>query len=201
MKGKFIVLEGLDGAGIATQATLLAHRLKNAGFSVLLTKEPTNGLIGGISKAALRGEFKISPRTLQLLFCADRAHHLEKEIEPALARGKFVICDRYLFSTLSYGYASNVNYKWLRYINLNFRLPDIGILLDVKPNVSMVRVSDAEDGLQLFEDREKLNRVRQAYLNIAKEFHLKKIDGDSKIDDVSDKVYNLINKGLGGHQK
>ncbi len=196
MKGRFIVLEGLDGAGLSTQAALLAHHLKERGFPVLLTKEPTNGIIGGLSKAALRGEFSTSSRALQLLFCADRAHHLEKEIEPALSRGKMVVCDRYLFSTLAYGYASKVNYKWLRYINLSFRLPDIGIFIDVKPSVSLVRISDQEESLELFEEKEKLNQVRQAYLHISKEFHLKKVDGDKDIGAVSLNINKLIDKAL-----
>ncbi len=194
MKGKLIVLEGLDGAGLATQAALLAHSLKKKGFPVLLTKEPTNGLIGGLSKAALRGEFSTSSKSLQLLFCADRAHHLEKEIEPALARGKMVVCDRYLFSTLAYGYASKVNYKWLRYINLNFRLPDIGMFIDVKPGTSLLRMLDEESGLQLFEEKEKLGQVRQAYIQIAKEFHLKRIDGDQDIEAVSSKIDKIVEK-------
>ncbi len=196
MKGKFIVLEGLDGAGLSTQAALLAHHLKDSGFPVLLTKEPTNGLIGGLSKAALRGEFSTSPKSLQLLFCADRAHHLEKDIEPALARGKMVVCDRYLFSTLAYGYASKVNYKWLRYINLSFRLPDIGIFIDVNSSTSIVRISDQEESLELFEEKEKLNQVRQAYLHISKEFHLKKVDGNRDIDTVSSNINKIIEKAI-----
>lgn len=196
MKGKFIVLEGLDGAGLSTQAVLLAHHLKKEGYPVLLTKEPTNSIIGGMAKAALRGEFSTSPRALQLLFCADRAHHVEKDIEPALSRGKIVVCDRYLFSTLAYGYASSINYKWLRYINLNFRLPDLGIFIDVKPSTSVIRVSDEESGLQLFEEKEKLSSVRQAYSHIANEFHLKKVDGDEDVAIVSSKINKVVEKFL-----
>lgn len=193
MKGKFIVLEGLDGAGLSTQAALLAHKLKEKGFSVLLTKEPTNSIIGGLSKAALRGELATSSKALQLLFCADRAHHLENEIEPALSRGKIVICDRYMFSTLAYGYASRVNYKWLRYINVNFRLPDIGVFIDIKPSTSIVRISE-EEGIQLFEEKEKIEKVRQAYIQIAKEFHLKKVDGDASIEDINSKINRIVEK-------
>jgi dTMP kinase len=196
MKGKFIVLEGLDGAGLSTQAMMLAHHLKQKGFPVLLTKEPTNSIIGGLSKSALRGEFVASPRSLQLLFCADRAYHLDKEIEPALSRGKIVVCDRYLFSTLAYGYVSKINFKWLRYINLNFRLPDIGIFIDVKPSTSLARISDEEAGLQLFEEKEKLMKVRQAYMQIAKEFHLKKVDGDRDISAVSSKINEIVEKAI-----
>ena len=100
MKGKFIVIEGIDNAGKGTQSALLAEHLRSKGFKVLLTKEPTNGILGGISKAALNKELTLSNKALQLLFCADRAHHLDTEIEPAMQDGFIVLCDRYFFSML-----------------------------------------------------------------------------------------------------
>lgn len=176
MKGKFITIEGIDNAGKGTQSVLLAEHLRSNGFKVLLTKEPTNGILGGISKAALNKELSLSNRALQLLFCADRAHHLETEIEPAMKDGFIVICDRYFFSTLAYGFASNINYKWLRSVNISFRKPDLGIYLDLEPKASLSRSEKQIDGLQLFDNIEKISKVRQAYMSIAKEFHLKKVD-------------------------
>lgn len=196
MRGKFIVLEGLDGAGLSTQSVLLENHLKLRGLKTMLTKEPTNGLLGGIIKASLKGEWKTSYKSLQLLFCADRAHHLENEIEPALLDGRIVISDRYLFSTLAYGYASNVNYKWLRYINLNFRLPDLAILLDVTADTSLSRISGGRSNLELFEHKEKLSKVRQAYLHAAKEFHIKVVDGNGSIADAESRIDKIVNKFL-----
>ena len=88
--GKFFALEGIDGAGLTTQTYLLANYLRKKGFEVVVTKEPTHGLIGGLIRAALRNEWKTSQDTLQLLFSADRAHHLRTEIIPALKNGKIV---------------------------------------------------------------------------------------------------------------
>ena len=175
---------------------MLANRLRTSGRSVVLTKEPTTSIVGGLSKAALNGEWMTSPRAMQLLFCADRAHHLENTIEPAVSRGKIVICDRYLFSTLAYGYVSKVNYKWLRYINLNFRMPDLGILIDVPAKTSIYRLSGEEDNLQLFSDRERLTKVRQMYLHVAREFHLKVVDGDADAAIVSEKIGGIVDKFL-----
>ncbi|MCW1300199.1 MAG: dTMP kinase, partial [Candidatus Parvarchaeota archaeon] len=73
MKGAFIVFEGPDGAGLSTQAELLDKYLRKKGYKVVLTKEPTIGLIGGLIKAALKNEWKTSPLAMQLLFTADRA--------------------------------------------------------------------------------------------------------------------------------
>ncbi len=196
MKGKFIVIEGLDGAGISTQSALLAHYLKDMGLHPFLTKEPTNGMLGGLIKSALREEWTTSPKAMQLLFCADRAHHLDNEITPMISRGKIVICDRYIFSTMAYGFASNVNYKWLRQLNLSFRLPDLGIFIDVNPSTTMVRTSDEGAGLQLFDEKQKLMKVRQAYLHIAKEFHLKVVNGNNPIDEVSAQINKIVEKYL-----
>ena len=145
-------------------------------------------------KASLSGKFTVSAKTLQLLFSADRSHHLNMEIEPALNRGETVICDRYIFSTIAYGFVSKVNYKWLRTINLNFRLPDIGIFLDVTPETALNRVFGKESHLQLFDDKNRLNNVRQMYLQLAREFHLKKIDGNDDIEHVSEKINLLVDK-------
>ena len=101
--GMFIVIEGLDGAGLSTQAGLLNDYFLKKSKNVLLTKEPTNGLIGGLIKAGLKNEWKTDNITLQTLYSADRAHHLATEIEPALKKNIIVICDRYVLSTLAFG--------------------------------------------------------------------------------------------------
>ncbi len=186
MVGKFIVLEGVDGAGIKTQSSLLAKHLIGKGVKVYSTKEPTGGILGGLSKAVLNGEWSLS----------DRAHHLDSEIEPALANGKVVISDRYMFSTLAYGFASKINYKWLRAINLSFRKPDLGILVDIKPTTSISRTSGVPESLQLFDKIEKIQKTRQMYLHIAKEFHLKVVDGEGTIEKVGEKINSIVDKFL-----
>lgn len=194
MNGKFIVIEGIDNAGKSSQSILLADHLRSKGLKVLLTREPTNGILGGISKAALNKELNISDKSLQLLFCADRAHHLDREIEPAMNKGFNVICDRYFFSTLAYGFASNINYKWLRSVNISFRKPDLGIYLDLDPKISLSRSAKQIDSLQLFDSVQKLSKVRQAYLSIAKEFHLKKVDAEGSVEDINQRINKIVDK-------
>jgi dTMP kinase len=92
--GVLIVLEGADGAGLSTQTAVLAAHLRSKGEVVISTKEPTSSHIGNLIRSALKHEWKPSPRALQLLFAADRAHHLENEIEPALRANKIVVSDR-----------------------------------------------------------------------------------------------------------
>ncbi|EFD92316.1 MAG: dTMP kinase [Candidatus Parvarchaeum acidophilus ARMAN-5] len=200
MNGKFIVIEGIDNAGKGTQSTLLTQHLRENGLKVVLTKEPTNGILGGLSKAALNKEINISGRALQLLFCADRAHHIETEIEPMMSKGLTVICDRYFFSTLAYGFVSGINYKWLRSVNINFRKPDLGIYLDLDPKVSLSRMPK-QDGIQLFDTIQKISKVRQAYISISKEFHLKKVDANGSVSEVSQKINKIVDKFLNINEK
>ena len=159
MAGKFIVFEGLDGSGITTQSTLLRNFLINKGKSAILTKEPTDGLVGGILKSALKKEWKTDPMTLQLLFTADRKHHLTKEIEQAIRMNKIVICDRYILSTLAFG-ELDISVEILKQLNINFRKPNMTIILDTQPRICMERIKKARPHVELFEEEHKLINIR-----------------------------------------
>src|SRR5713101_5144548 len=98
-KGRFIVLEGIDGAGTTTQAQLLSAELRRDGHLVLTTREPSDGPVGTLIRQALTGRLSLPERagplsdeTLALLFAADRLDHLQAQILPALQRGEVVIC-------------------------------------------------------------------------------------------------------------
>jgi len=130
--GTFIVIEGLDGSGKSTQTALLASFLREHGVQVCATFEPTQYLIGGLIRSFLANDWKSSPYCLQLLFAADRAHHLEKEIIPSLKAGMAVVCDRYFFSSFAYG-ASDCDVDWLIDVNREFILPDLTILIESAP--------------------------------------------------------------------
>ncbi|MGC9129650.1 MAG: dTMP kinase [Candidatus Micrarchaeia archaeon] len=193
-KGLFVVFEGLDGAGNTTQASLLESYFKKEGKKVLLTKEPTQGIIGGMIRAALNGDLSISGETLQLLFAADRSHHLSKEVEPALNKNYVVISDRYLFSSIAYGSASGLDKDWLKKINEKFRLPDISIFIDVNPNTCIKRISKNRFSVELFEREESLRKVRREYLELAKEFKFEVINGEGTIEATHKKVLEVIKK-------
>lgn len=194
-RGYFIVFEGLDGAGSTTQATLLVDYLKKR-QKTLLTKEPTQNIIGGMIRAALKGSLKVPPQTLQLLFAADRAQHLEEEILPALGKGVTVVSDRYLFSSLAYGSASGLDIDWLIAINKKFRFPDLTIFIDVRPEVCIGRINKNRFSTELFENVESLKKVREKYLSLAEEFDFKVINGEGSIEATHKKVLEIIKKYL-----
>lgn len=163
----------------------------------LLAKEPTNGKIGRLIKNEIRKGRSTSFKSLQLLFCADRAMHLEDEIEPAIKQGKTIVCDRYLFSTLAYGFASGINFEWLYAINKTFRTPDLTIFIDISPDVSMKRSARKTERVELFEKRESLNKVRKAYLNLAKRFKFRIVNGENGAKETDAEIARLADEFLG----
>jgi dTMP kinase len=168
MRGKFIVLDGPDGAGTTTHATLLAEHLKKQGHDVLLTAEPTTGDIGKWIRKQLTAKAPLTPMSLQLLFCADRAWHIEAIVEPALRQGKTVICDRYYPSTIVYAQAQGVPADVLQMLNNNFLQPDCIIFTLPPLEVSVGRVAERKEK-DLFHSRELQKRIHEGYERMASE--------------------------------
>ncbi len=189
-KGKFIVFEGLDGSGQSTQVQLLKDYLeKDKKVSVILTKEPTNEPpIGSLIRQILKKEIRVSPAALQLLFCADRSEHLEKIIKPALKKNKYVISDRYFYSTVAYG-SLDLNIAWLIEMNKPFLIPDIVFLLKVRPRICMERIDKNRDKREFFEESKKLEKIWQTYKVLSRRFsNIKIIDGEKSIKEVFEEV-------------
>ena len=108
-QGRFIVFEGIDGAGTTTQARALVSWLGTRGIKAVYTGEPSEGPIGSMLRNALRGRVVpgtvpgvLDPRVIALLFAADRVDHVLYDIRPSLERGLWVICDRFVCSSLAY---------------------------------------------------------------------------------------------------
>ncbi|MEM1509917.1 MAG: dTMP kinase [Thermofilaceae archaeon] len=188
----FVAFEGIDGAGLTTHARMTERYLEGKGLKVVLTKEPTDGLVGGLIKACLRGEWKADPMTLQLLFAADRCHHVNTVISPALRSGRVVVTDRYLFSSLAYG-SLNLDYEWLKAVNSFFPLPDLTFILDLNPLEAIKRIKEDRFAVELFEEAEKLEKVRKAYLKIAQEYGgIHVVETDDEIGEVQRKIEEIL---------
>jgi dTMP kinase len=194
--GLFIVFEGLDGAGLSTQAARLAAFLTRRGNEVLLTKEPTTSPIGQLIRSALKRHLAFSPFTLQLLFAADRAEHLAKEIEPAVRARKIVISDRYILSSLAFG-SVDLELAVLQQLNARFRQPDLTIILDTPPRVCLVRIRENRDTIELFEEEARLEKVRAQYLALNEHFaNTVIIAGDRPIEAVSQEIQAVVEQTL-----
>lgn len=196
MPGRFISFEGLDGSGITTQATLLRNYFLSKKREVVLTKEPTDGLIGGLIRSCLRKEWKTNPITLHLLYTADRAHHLVTEIEPALKKNKTVITDRYMLSALAYG-SLDMPLSILEQLNANFRKPHITFLIDTQPAICLERIKKSRHHVELFEDEQKLVEIRNNYLSMKNSFpNTYTIDGNRTPEEVMKEVQKIIDKSM-----
>ncbi len=202
--GFFIVIEGLDGAGLSTQSALLAAYLRSTGNDVLLTKEPTASPIGKLTafalgdiiKAALNRKIEFSPFTLQLLFAADRAEHLKREIEPALAANNIVISDRYILSSLAFGSVDN-DLDFLQALNARFRRPDLIVIIDTPPEVCLERIEQNRENIELFEEEQRLERVRARYLELQAYFpHTVIVSGDRPKETVANEIRTVVEQML-----
>ena len=193
----FIVFEGLDGSGSTTQAKLLAERLEKSGRATLLTKEPTDhSPIGKMIREILQHKWSTSAEGLQLLFCADRAEHLKNTIEPALNNHQIVICDRYFLSTLAYG-GMNVDIHWLKELNKFFIQPDLTFLLQLSPEKCLERIAGRGSDFELFEKKEKLEKIWSNYTHLAGEFpNTILLDADRSIDEISSEIWDMVLKKL-----
>lgn len=194
--GLFIAFEGLDGSGSSTQVGLLTGRLKEEGYSAFETKEPTNNIVGGLIRGQLTHDWSSSMECLQLLFAADRAHHLHREIIPALKDKKIIATDRYFFSTIAFG-SLEIDRKWLMTLNERFILPDITFLIKVPPKECVKRMQSSRFELELFEQEQKLTKVWQTYHWLSQEFkNVYVLDGTQSRAQIAGEVYEITRRLL-----
>lgn len=196
VRGKFISVEGLDGCGKSTQVRLLARWLRRMGHEVVVTEEPTDGPIGRIIRMVVAGGFKVPVAAEALLFAADRLHHVERVIAPAVSSGKVVISDRYIASSLAYQSARGLPLRWVMKINEMAPEPDLMILIDVPAEVTARRINRSRrpDGFE--RDLELQKKVRQVYLNIARRYKMKVIDGNRPVDEVQEDIRRWVKRLL-----
>ena len=197
-KGKFIVFEGLDGSGQSTQIARLEKHLRSQKVKVHTTTEPTNNIVGGLIRGALTRQWKISNTGLQLLYAADRAHHLESEITPALEAGNTVISSRYYFSTFAFGSLNN-DVEWLEKINEKFPNPDVTLFIKVSPKECMRRINSSRFRKELFEEEKKLSKIIKIYDKISKSRKYKNfyvINGEQSVEKVSEDINKIVDKFL-----
>lgn len=165
MRGRLIAFEGLDQSGKQTQAALLratleARRLTVDSYDFPDYRTPIGREIG----AALRGEREFPPDALQLLYVANRCEH-RPAIAAALAAGTWVVCDRFLASSVAYGEAQGLDPVWLLEIQRVLPVPDLTVLLDLAPEVAAARKVAQRDRFE--QDLALLGRVRASYLRQA----------------------------------
>ncbi len=200
--GRFIAVEGLDGAGTSTQTELLAEWLRSKSLEVIVTKEPTNGPVGNLIRQVLVGDVGLDPTSLALAFAADRIDHIENSagIRAHLEAGRWVISDRYVLSSLAYQGSDDLPSDWLREINHYAITPDLTVFIDTSPETCMQRIEKRGAGLERFEDLERSRKTLLAYHESLKQGHfidsMIGVSGEGTQDEVLAKLTRELEQWL-----
>lgn len=192
-RGRFVVFEGIDGAGSSTQLAKLAEWLRERGVALETTREPAGGPIGAVLRLAIEGRCNLDPLAMALAFAADRADHLYNEqdgVESVLAAGRWVLCDRYVLSSLAYQAGGPVTLEWLHELNRHALTPDVTIFVDTRAEVAAGRIARRSSRVELFHDTAELERTRANYRELVEAGqelgHLIVVPGDGEPGDVFD---------------
>lgn len=184
----YIVFEGIDGAGKSTQIQLLKEWLEENGLEVELLVEPTDSKVGKLIRELLTYDNATTEdmqKTLGLLFAADRMLIMDKLND----ENKVIISDRSFISSLAYQEPK----EWIDEINKYAKKPDLVLLLDLDVATSVKRC----DGEDSFENEEFLNKVKENYLDVIKEFNYEIIDANNGINKVSSDIKKAVASYVG----
>lgn len=195
-----MVLEGLDGAGTTTQTEMLCETLRGRGLQVVATAEPSQGPMGAVLRAHLAGELNLDPLTTALCFTADRADHLARVVRPALADGAWVVCDRYLLSTLAYQGAEGVDRDLVMAASATFDIPALTVVLEVA-EAELARRLEARGGTDRYEARELAAALRASYQTSAELLRrhghrIEPVDGSGAPEEVLHRVLGRLDEAV-----
>ena len=210
-RGRFIVLEGIDGSGTTTHVARLADRLRGLSVAVHATREPSDGPVGTLVRQILCGRVVVpgggAPgwATMALLFAADRMDHVESDIEPFLAGGGVVLSDRYVASSLAYqsvcsGAEAAVAIEWIRTLNRYARRPDLMFILDVPPEIAAERRMRRGEAAQLYEQNEIQRALAVFYRDLVRHMpdeRIVMIDGTGSPDEVHERIWSEYRRECG----
>ena len=204
MRGKFIVIEGIDGCGKTTQINEIARWLPNSGLMrgksrLVQTREPGGSLLGKkLRNLILDNNKNNKPSSLAelLLYSADRAEHVAKIISPALEKKDWVLSDRFSDSTLAYqGYGRDINLEIIKNIQsivCQGEHPDLTILLEISPEESILRRKNLVPDRIESEGIQFLQKVNEGFKYIAKEKNWKVIPATQNIKTISNEIKKTI---------
>ncbi|PHM09491.1 dTMP kinase [Nostoc sp. 'Peltigera malacea cyanobiont' DB3992] len=205
MGGKLIVFEGVEGCGKTSQMQLCSEWLESLGVSVVVTREPGGTELGVhlrrllLEKSSAQGE-PVAEVTELLLYAADRSQHVEQELKPNLAAGKYILCDRYTDSTIAYqGYGRGLNMSLINQLNniaTGSLESDLTIWLDVDVEVGLARKLSDKVGLDRIEQEAIAfhRRVQKGYAELAASYpsRIVRVDGSLSKEAVQELIQEIL---------
>ncbi len=192
-EGRLIVIEGIDGSGKTTLARNLCARMRHMGIDAIFTYEPTDGPWGLKLRQGFLSPQRPSPEVELDLFMKDRLQHVRETIIPALKQGKFIICDRYYFSTMAYQGARGLDPCAIRKANEAFApIPDLVIIMELSPGEAVKRIKSGRgQDLNNMEKLEYLERVSRIFSDLDDPF-IKRIDASQPEEVIEENALQLI---------
>lgn len=197
---KFIVLEGIDGAGTSTQIKRLVQTNPD---KYIATAEPTSGPTGKFLRQMLAGDFKVDERTNAYLFAADRCEHIfgKGGVKELCESGKTVVSDRYFFSSLAYQSVS-CGLELPQLLNSPFPLPEYLFFFDINPEISLARVNARNESKEIYENLEAQKKISALYEKVIsmyeqnpalrEEMKIIRLDASKTIEEISGIILKIL---------
>ena len=193
MKGKLIVIEGIDGSGKSTCAKNLTEKLNSINIKSIYTFEPTHSHYGAKLRDGMLSEDLDAEEEL-LLFVKDRKEHIEYMIKPALEEGYFIILDRYFYSSIAYQGAKGVDINRIINMHKGFIIkPDIVFIFHLPIDIALNRIISKRGIADRFENETYLKKVDKIFHSFNEPF-IYHIDTDKDIKIINDELFNILEK-------
>ena len=202
-KGRFIVLEGIDGSGTTTQSKLITNYLfdKSKENHIFLTREPTYSQFGLEARKLLKEGKDPRENVLNFLylFTKDREEHYKNQIKPNLEKGIHVICDRYELSTFAYQSTQGADKEQIynEHRKLGIGHPDIYFILDADPKIAMSRMKTRNDQKEVFDVLPFQTVLRHNYTKAADKYNIRIVDASRSIEYVTREIINELQSRFG----
>lgn len=200
-KGKFIVLEGIDGSGKSSQIGPLVKRLQNLGLPCRETREPTGGPVGSLIRQIFTGRVTADNRVIAALYAADRIDHLVNEVDglcAAIGQGITVVSDRYYFSSYAY-HSVDMDMDWViqaNSVSAGLLRPTLTVFLDVPVETALERIRQNRVVEEIFDQEDRLRKTRELYFRAFERLkdveQVAVVDGTGTQEQVAERIWGAV---------
>lgn len=200
-KGKFIVLEGIDGSGKSSQIGPLVKRLQNLGLPCRETREPTGGPVGSLIRQIFTGRVTADNRVIAALYAADRIDHLVNEVDglcAAIGQGLTVVSDRYYFSSYAY-HSVDMDMDWViqaNSVSAGLLRPTLTVFLDVPVETALERIRQNRVVEEIFDREDRLRKTRELYFRAFERLkdveQVAVVDGTGTQEQVAERIWGAV---------